>query len=125
MTLDSDLDSIRLNHLNTMKTAFVAGQYQETLEALKALGELKAIRSGIRVEAVCIAARAHMALGKKKEARQLLQQVWEASLKNHRLYRHVAIACLELGEYRRAVSLVEKAAELSDAAHAKQAKPSQ
>lgn len=125
MTLDTAIDRTRLETLNAMKAAFAAGQYQAALEAFEGLGELKVIRSGIRIEAVCIAARARTALGDKKEARRLLQSVWGTPLKSHRLYRHVAIACLELGEYRRAVSLVGKAAELFDATHPKQAKSSE
>ena len=106
----------QLSQLNEMRAAFAAGQCQSVLEVFEALGDLGSIRSGIRIEAIALAARAHLAIGNKKGARQVLRHAWNASLKNHRLYRHVAIACLELGEYRRAIALVEKAAELAEAA---------
>lgn len=114
MTADKQLDQRRMEHLATMKVAFAGGRYQEALDAFEQLAPLDGVRSGIRVEAIALAARAHLALGKKRAARDLLKLVWGASLKNDRLFRYVAIASLELGEYRHALSLVEKAIELSE-----------
>jgi hypothetical protein len=39
--------------------------------------------------------------------------VWNAPLKNHRQCRNVAIACLEVGEYRHAAALIERAESLA------------
>jgi tetratricopeptide (TPR) repeat protein len=114
MDVDKQLDQQRLDQLTAMKSAFATGRYPAVLEALEQLGPLDAIRSGIRIEAIALAARTQIAVGEKRAARDLLKQVWNASLKNHRLYRHVAMACLELGEYRRALSLIEKAVELKE-----------
>ncbi len=108
-----ELDAQRAQLLETMRTAFPQGRHDEVLGAFEALGETKAIRSGIRVEAIALAARVRLAQGEKQAARQLLKQVWNAPLKNHRLCRHVAIACLELGEYRHAAALAERAAVLA------------
>jgi Flp pilus assembly protein TadD len=93
------------------------------------LGELNTIRSGVRIEAIALAGRAHIATGDRKAAHQLLRQAWKGSLKHHRLCRHLAIACLELGDYRRAAALTAKAAELSEIAsagrpHEEEGKPS-
>ena len=109
-----ELDAQRAQLLETMRTAFPQGRHDEVLGAFEALGETKAIRSGIRVEAIALAARVRLAQDEKQAARQLLKQVWNAPLKNHRLCRHVAIACLELGEYRHAAALAERAAVLAE-----------
>lgn len=111
-----ELEAHRAGLLETMRSAFPNGQYDEVLGAFEALGEPRSIRSGIRVEAIAIAARVKIAQGDKAAARQLLKQVWNAPLKNHRLCRHVAIASLEMGEYRHALSLVERAASLAEQA---------
>jgi hypothetical protein len=109
--------------LDAIRAAFAVGQYQTVLSAFDQLGDFRAVRSGIRVEAIALAARAHTAMGDTTAARQLLKQVWNAELKHHRHYRHVAHACLDLGEYRRAVALSEKAAELAEAARKPQTGP--
>lgn len=115
MTADKQIDEKRLELLATMKAAFAAGRCQEVLETFERLAPLDSVRSGIRVEAIALAARTHLAVGAKKPARELLKLVWRAPLKNHRLCRYVAIASLELGEYHHALSLIEKAVQLSDA----------
>lgn len=112
---DEQLDRTRLDHLAAMRVAFAGGRHEEVGALLQQLAPLNTVRSGIRVEAIALAARSQMALGEKKTARELLKHIWEAPQKSHRLYRYVAIACLEFGEYRRARSLIEKAIELSDA----------
>ena len=111
-----ELDAQRAELLETMRKAFPQGGYGEVMAAFEALGETKAIRSGIRVEAIALAARVRLAQGDKQAARQLLKQVWNAPLKNHRLCRHVAIACLEMGEYRHAAALTERAAAMAEQA---------
>ena len=111
-----ELDAQRAELLETMRKAFPQGGYDQVLGAFEALGETKAIRSGIRVEAIALAARVKLAQGDKQAARQLLKQVWNAPLKNHRLCRHVAIASLEMGEYRHAAALTERAAALAEQA---------
>ena len=115
MDVDKELDQKRLDHLAAIRVAFANGRYQEVLENFEQLAPLDTLRSGIRVEAIALAARTHIALGDKTSARVLLKQIWEAPQKSHRLYRYAAIACLEFGEYRRALSLIGKAIELSDA----------
>lgn len=116
MNDEEQLDRRRLDQLAAMRVAFASGRHQEVAAIFEQLAPLNAVRSGIRVEAITLAARTQIALGEKKSARELLKQVWEAPQKSHRLYRYVAIACLEFGDYRRALSLVGKAIELSDAA---------
>ncbi len=111
-----ELDAHRAELLESMRAAFPQGCYDDLITAFEALGETKAIRSGIRVEAIALAARTRLAQGDKQAARQLLKQVWNAPLKNHRLCRHVAIACLEIGEYRHAAALAERAASLAEQA---------
>jgi hypothetical protein len=111
-----ELDAHRAELLESMRAAFPQGRYDDLITAFEALGETKAIRSGIRVEAIALAARTRLAQGDKQAARQLLKQVWNAPLKNHRLCRHVAIACLEIGEYRHAAALTERAASLAEQA---------
>ena len=99
-----------------MKAAFAAGRYQEVLEAFERLAPLEfGCEDELRVEAIALAARTHLAVGAKKPARELLKLVWQAPLKNHRLCRRVAIASLELGDTISALSLIEKAVQLSDA----------
>ena len=110
------LDAQRAELLETMRRAFLQGGHDEVMGAFEALGETKAIRSGIRVEAIALAARVKMAQGDKQAARQLLKQVWNAPLKHHRLCRQVAITCLEMGEYRHAAALAERAAALAEQA---------
>ena len=115
MDVDKQLDQRRLDHLAAIRVAFANGRYQEVLENFEQLAPLDTLRSGIRVEAIALSVRTHIALGDKTSARGLLKQVWEAPQKSHRLYRYAAIACLEFGEYRRALSLIGNAIELSDA----------
>ena len=115
MDVDKELDQKRLDHLAAIRVAFANGRYQEVLENFEQLAPLNTLRSGIRVEAIAFAARTQIALGEKQSARELLKKIWEAPQKSHRLYRYAAIACLEFGDYRRALSLVGKAIELSDA----------
>ncbi len=111
-----ELDEQRTVVLERMREAFTYGRFAEVSDLLEELGDTKTIRSGIRVEAIVLAARAKTASGDKSGARLLLKHVWNGSLKNHRLCRHVAIACLELGEYRRAADLSERAALLAEQA---------
>jgi len=115
MDADEQLDQRRLDHLAAIRVAFAHGRHQEVLENFEQLAPLDTLRSGIRIEAIALAARTQIALGDKKSARELLKQIWQAPQKSHRHYRHAAIACLEFGEYRRAHWLTEKAIELSDA----------
>ena len=115
MEADKQLDQRRLDLLAAIRIAFANGRYQEVLENFEQLAPLDTLRSGIRVEAIALSVRTHIALGDKTSARGLLKQIWEAPQKSHRLYRYAAIACLEFGDYRRALSLVGKAIELSDA----------
>ena len=91
------------------------GVIRRSRENFEQLGPLDTLRSGIRIEAIALAVRTQIALGDKKLARELLKKIWEAPQKSHRLYRYAAIACLEFGEYRRALSLIGNAIELSDA----------
>ena len=111
---DKLLDQRQLDHLAAIRVAFANGRHQEVLENFEQLAPLDTLRSGIRVEAIALSVRTHIALGDKTSARGLLKQIWEAPQKSHRLYRYAAIACLEFGEYRRARSLVAKAIELSN-----------
>ena len=115
MDVDKELDQRRLDHLAAIRVAFANGRHQEVLENFEQLAPLNTVRSGIRTEAISLAARTHIALGDKMAARLLLKQIWEAPQKSHRLYRYAAIACLEFGDYRRALSLIAKALELSEA----------
>ena len=112
---DKELDQRRLDRLAAIRVAFANGRYQEVMENFEQLAPLDTLRSGIRVEAIALSVRTHIALGDKTSARGLLKQIWEAPQKSHRLYRYAAIACLEFGDYRRALSLTEKAFELSEA----------
>jgi tetratricopeptide (TPR) repeat protein len=113
---EKELDASRAELLATMRAAFPLGNYVEVITAFEALGETKSIRSGIRVEAIALAARVKLAQGDKQAAKQLIKQVWNAPLKSHRLYRHVAIACLEMGEYNVALNLVNRAVQLAEQA---------
>src|SRR5215207_8598902 len=63
MDVDKQLDQQRLDQLTAMKSAFATGRYPAVLEALEQLGPLDAIRSGIRIEAIALAARTQIALG--------------------------------------------------------------
>ena len=118
----SDIDTQRLEILleilKDLRQSFVQEKYDEALAAFERLGEIRTVRSGIRVEAISLASRALVAKGSRAEAREMLKQVWNSALKHHRLYRHVAHACLDLGEYRRAATLCEKAADLVEEAAA-------
>ncbi len=114
---DKDLDDERMALLASMRAAFPNGDYETVLASFAALGDMRSVRSGIRVEAICLAARVTSAKGDKQGARHLLKQVWSAPLKNHRLCRFAAIACLELGEYQHALSLTERALSLSKASN--------
>ena len=112
---DKLLDQRQLDHLAAIRVAFANGRHQEVLDNFEQLAPVNTLRSGIRTEAIAFAARAQIALGEKKSARELLKHIWQAPQKSHRLYRYAAIACLEFGEYRRALSLIGNAIELSDA----------
>jgi thioredoxin-like negative regulator of GroEL len=107
------LDTEQSEILGSMRKAFAEGAYLQVQALLSSLGDIKTVRSGIRIDAVALAARAKLAEGDRKGARQLLQQVWAAKLKNHRQCRQLAIACLELGDYDRARELVEAAISLA------------
>jgi tetratricopeptide (TPR) repeat protein len=113
---DKNLDEERTALLASMRTAFHNGDYEAVLASFESLGDMRSLRSGIRVEAICLAARVKSTQGGKQGARLLLKQVWSAPLKNHRLCRIAAIACLELGEYQYALALTERALSLSQAA---------
>lgn len=118
MNSDHQLDRQRLEQLAALKAAFAAGLHQEVLNTIEQLEPLDKLRSGIRVEAIALAARSQIALGERRLAHALLRQLWKATLKNHRHCRYAAIATLELGNYRRALSLTEKAAEFLEATKA-------
>jgi hypothetical protein len=98
--------------LGSIREKFQKGDYSGALQNFRDLGDLKTIRSGIRIEAIALAARSNLALGSKRDAMKLLKSVGERPLKHHRLYRHLALACLELGDYRRAAEFAISAAEL-------------
>lgn len=100
--------------LQSMRQAFASGDYDEVIAGLDDLGGPTALKGGIRIEAVVLAARAHIAQGTKRDARTLLKTVWGRTLKHPRQYRSIAIACLELEDYSRAAQLTAKAAELAD-----------
>lgn len=115
MDVDKQLDQSHLDHLAAMRAAFTSGRHEDVLKEFEQLAPLNTLRSGIRIEAIALAARTHLASGDRKTARELLKQIWEAPQKSPRLYRYVAIACLEFGDYRRALSVMEKAIALADA----------
>lgn len=109
---DQSYEDEWLEFLTAMRDAFRRGDYDEVSAYLKATGDdLRRVRSGIRVEILSMAARAHCAKGWKTSARNMLASIPDRSLKNHRLSRHVAMAYMELGEYRRAAELCHRAAE--------------
>lgn len=115
MTTGDAIDEARQASLQQMRECFTAGDYAGVLAAFEDLGDPKAIRSGIRIEAIGLASRAHAALGSRRDAREMLKTVWGRTLKTHRQYRYLAMACLDLGEYRRAAELATKAADLIEA----------
>ena len=72
MDPDKQLDQRRLDHLAAIRIAFANGRHQEVLENFEQLAPLNTLRSGIRVEAIALSVRTHIALGDKTSARGLL-----------------------------------------------------
>ena len=105
--------------LQEMRGRFREHNYQGVLAAFESLGDLDAVRSGIRIEALALAARAHIGLSANKRARRLLEPVRDAPLKTDRQYGYLAAACLELGEYRWAATLLSRAADAGRATASK------
>lgn len=115
MSTDRASDEALQATLQHMRESFTVGDYGGVLAEFADLGDPRTVRGGIRIEAVALAARAHLALGSRRDARELLKTVWGRTLKTHRQYRYLALACLELGDYRRAADLATKAAEIVEA----------
>lgn len=111
MAEDTDVHASALIQLREF---FRSAQYEEVVSSFEEMGDTKSIRSGIRVEALSLAARAQIALGNKKLARELLKREWGRDMKSPRLYGYLAMAALELGEYDKAAALAANAASLKD-----------
>jgi hypothetical protein len=109
-------EALRLALLEGMRAAFQRGDLTRVLENFEPLAGVKGLRSGIRVEAVSLAARTKVKLGEKQAAEALINGLQDRDYKNHRLCRYAAIACLELGDYRKATALTDKAATFVDQA---------
>ena len=108
----NDTESILSQALIDMRESYSRGDYDQVLALFEGLGDTSKIRSGIRVEAASLAARAHVAVDRKRQAVVILKREWEREINSPRLCAHLAIACLEAGEYDRAAGLSEKAATL-------------
>ena len=116
---DEDADAGRLALLQAMRGAFQTGDHDRVLDIFETLSAVPGLRSGIRVEAITLAARTKRLMGQNEAARRLIDDLLERDLKNHRLYRYVAIACVELGEYRQASIMAGRAAALLDLARSR------
>ena len=108
---DSKLsDDEMLDILRLMREDFRVGQYDDVMGKLEQFEDIDRVRSGIRVEVVCLAARALIAKRETRRGRQLLKKVVKRDYSSSRLYGYVAMAMLELGDYSVAAELCRKAA---------------
>ncbi len=110
---DAALEEDRMNALKEMRRTFGVGAWDETLGAFGRLGDLINIRTGIRIEAMCLAARAHAAKGNRKAAREILRPLRSRELPSPRLYGYLAASLLDLRDYQAAAEVCGRAADLA------------
>jgi hypothetical protein len=106
-------EEIQLTTLMEMRRTFGLGEFDATLGAFNSLGNISVVRTGIRVEAMCIAARSFAAKGDRKAARNLLRPLVNREYPSPRFYGYVAAVFLDLRDYQGVAQICEKAAALA------------
>lgn len=104
-TLEADRGKILID----MREAFLRQDWKATLAAYEQFDDIKSVRTGIRIEAMCLAARALAASGDRRAAKDILFPLAKRDFPAHRFYGHVARALLDLPDYERAAQVCTKA----------------
>jgi hypothetical protein len=107
---NNPLEVERDNLLKTMREAFLRQDWAGTLTTYEQFNDIKAVRTGIRIEAMCLAARALAASGDRRAAKDILFPLAKRDFPAHRFYGHVARALLDLPDYERAAQICARAA---------------